>query len=269
MNKLSKIAIISSLSILTGIIAVRGVVLAQEPESQSTEKINSETQEAPKNNPSKPNPRLRSKNIDKESRPTEQKEDLPKSGELKNQKIEKVEKVDKKELDVVEKTANREQKIQERCESVGIKIVRHQNIFKSKSQGRITKYNQITTRLETVSTKLAEKGVDVAIYNSYLVELKAKITALNTANQEYIQLFGTKANTGEFCNNKAQLATEVETRKAKLQAIIAKDKEIRMYIKDTIIPYLKSIKPESTTNTTPTNTSDPVPTTNTPVSPVQ
>jgi len=263
MNKLSKIAIVSSLSILTGIIAVRGVALAQEPESQPMEKTNSETQEAPKNNPSKPNPRLRSKNIDTESRPTEQKEDLPKSGESRTPKTEQ------RELNIAEKTANREQKIQERCEAVGMKILNHQNNFKSKSQGRITKYNQITTRLETVSTKLAEKGVDVAIYNSYLVELKAKITALNTANQEYIQLFGTKANTGEFCNNKAQLATEVETRKTKLQAIIAKDKEIRMYIKDTIIPYLKIIKPESTTNTAPTNTSEPVPTTNTTVSPVQ
>lgn len=263
MNKLSKIAIVSSLSVLGLMIAFGGVVLAQEAESQPVEKTNSETQEAPKNNPSKPDPRLRSKNIDKESRSTEQKEDLPKSGESRTTKTEQ------RELNITEKTANREQKIQERCEAVGMKILNHQENFKSKSQGRITKYNQITTRLETVSTKLAEKGVDVGTYNSYLVELKVKITALNTANQGYIQLFGTKANTGEFCNNKVQLATEVDTRKIKLQAIIAKDKEIRIYIKDTIIPYLKSIKSESTTNTTPNNVSEPTPTTNTPVNTVQ
>lgn len=257
MNKLSKIAIVSSLSILGGMIAFGGVVLAQEPSSTPVENTNPETKEAPQTNTTNPNPRLKSRDSERKSAPTENKEITSQASEKRTQNMEQ------RELNVVERTANREQRIKDRCEAVGMRIVNHQKMFTSKSQARLTKYNQITTRLETVSTRLVEKEVDVIIYNSYITELKAKIAALNTLNQEYTQLFGSKANTGEFCNNKEQLATEVETRKSKLQAVIAKDKEIRMYIKDTILPYLKSIKPaptntEASTSGTPSNPTVPV-----------
>lgn len=230
MNKLSKISLISSLSILGGIIAFGGVVLAQDSTKIMVENSNPETQ-----------------NISTQS------------GEKRMQNMEQ------RKLNVAERIPNREQRIKDRCESVGMRIAKHQEMFTSKSQARLTKYNQITTRLETVSTKLAEKGVDVSTYNSYITELKSKITSLNTLNQDYTQLFGSKANSGEFCNNKDQLATEVETRKSKLQAVIAKDKEIRMYIKDTVLPYLKSVQPESNA----TNRNSTSPTNNTLVKPIQ
>jgi len=257
MNKLSKIAIVSSLSILGGMIAFGGVVLAQEPSSTPVENTNLETKEAPQTNTTKPNPRLKNRDSERKSAPTENKEITSQASEKRTQNMEQ------RELNVAERTANREQRIKDRCEAVGMRIVNHQKMFTSKSQARLTKYNQITTRLETVSTRLAEKGVDVITYNSYITELKAKIDALNTLNQDYTQLFGSKANTGEFCNNKEQLATEVETRKSKLQVVIAKDKEIRMHIKDTILPYLKSIKPaptntEASTSGTPSNPTVPV-----------
>lgn len=274
MNKLSKIALVSSLSILVAVVAVNGVVLAQEPNTdQMREDMPPMTKEAPQNKekPIRANSNSKTRNTEKqpiqganrenksnkdsrESLDKQEKEDMPdKSPEIRGVNMEK------REANGIANQEQRTQRIKERCENVGMKIIEHQNKFKSKSQGRITKYNQVTTRLETVSTKLAEKGVDVTTYNSYLIELKSKINALNTLNQDYIQLFGAKANTGEFCNNKEQLSTEVDTRKAKLQLIIDKDKEIRMYIKDTMLPYLKSIKPQSNTieNSTPSTTSSP------------
>jgi hypothetical protein len=245
MNKLSKIALVSSLSILVAVVAVGGVVIAQEPNTEPIkEDMPPMTKEAPqtKEKPIRTNSNSKARNTEKKAIPAEN-QDMP----TQNPEI-RASNMEKREANIVANQEQRAQRIKERCDNVGMKIVEHQNKFKSKSQGRIVKYNQVTTRLETVSTKLAENGVDVTTYNSYLVELKSKINALNTLNRDYILLFGTKANTGEFCNNKEQLSTEVDTRKAKLQLVIDKDKEIRMYIKDTILPYLKSIKPQPTTN---------------------
>lgn len=251
MNKLSKIAIVSSLSILGVILSVGGVIFAQETNSEPVDMPPSETKEAPQGVPSRGNPNQRNRAMERRANPSESKDNSPQAIEQRANNMEQ------RELNVAERTANREQRIKDRCEAVGMRILNHQEMFTSKSQARLTKYNQITTRLETVSTRLAEKGVDVITYNSYITELKSKITALNTLNQEYTQLFGSKANTGEFCNNKEQLATEVETRKAKLQLVIAKDKEIRMYIKETILPYLKSIKPEPINTSNQSGTTSP------------
>ena len=244
MNKLSKIVLVSSLSILGGVITLGGVVLAQEIDSNQVENSNSDAQES-----RQINPRVQSRPLERKSLSTESKDMSSQAGEKRSQNIEQ------RELNIAERTANREQRIKDRCENVGMKIMRHQSVFKSRSQGRIVKYNQVTNRLELVSNRLAEKEVDVTTYNSYISELKAKIADLNNLNQDYIQLFGSKANTGEFCNNKEQLATEVDTRKSKLQLVISKDKEIRMYIKETILPYLKSIKPEEN-STESTSSSD-------------
>jgi hypothetical protein len=252
MNKLSKIALVSSLSILVSVVAISGVVIAQEPNTEPVkDDMTPIMMEAPqtKERPARTNSNSKARNTENQDMPTQ------------NAGI-RTSNMEKREANVASNQEQRTQRIKERCEKVGMKIVEHQNKFKSKSQGRIVKYNQITTRLETVSTKLAEKGVDVATYNSYLVELRSKINALNTLNQDYIQLFGTKSNTGEFCNNKEQLSTEVDTRKEKLQLIIAKDKEIRMYIKDTIIPYLRIIKPQTQTIAPSTTDSSVTSTTN-------
>lgn len=260
MNKLSKIAIISSLSVLGAVTTVNGVLFAQEDNTTPAQEIPVESRDRRAPMRDRENPSRQRQDNQRATPPMQNRGD-----EIKEKSPEQraVNQDNKNSQPSILTSEQREQKIKERCEAVGMKILNHQNNFKSKSQARLTKYNQITTRLETVSTRLAEKGVDVITYNSYITELKAKITALNTANQEYVQLFGTKANTGEFCNNKEQLAAEVETRKSKLQEVIAKDKEIRMYIKDTMLPYLKSIKPaptntEASTSGAPSNPTVPV-----------
>lgn len=264
MNKLSKIAIVSSLSILGGMIAFGGVVLAQDTNPDLNSDIPPERTDRRLPRYNKNNPNSQNRDINRNLSPSERENMASQNIEPRSRDAEqKSQRVDKGLLNKSERTANREQRIKDRCEAVGIKIINHQNTFTSKSQARLTKYNQITTRLETVSTRLSEKEVDVSTYNSYITELKAKTTALNSLNQDYTQLFGSKSNTGEFCNNKEQLATEVEARKSKLQAVIAKDKEIRMYIKDTILPYLKSIKPDpnntkASTSVPPSNTTVPV-----------
>lgn len=257
MNKLSKIAIISSLSVLGAVTTVNGVLFAQEDNATPAQEIPVESGDRRAPMRDREDPSRQRQNNQRAAPPMQNRGD-----EIKEKSPEQRVGSQNNRTSILT-SEQREQKIKERCEAVGMKILNHQNNFKSKSQARLTKYNQITTRLETVSTRLAEKGVDVITYNSYITELKAKITALNTANQEYVQLFGTKANTGEFCNNKEQLATEVETRKSKLQEVIAKDKEIRMYIKDTMLPYLKSIKPaptntEASTSGAPSNPTVPV-----------
>ncbi|MEX0596966.1 MAG: hypothetical protein WD512_10750, partial [Candidatus Paceibacterota bacterium] len=222
------------------------------------ENITPMTKEAPqtKERPARTNSNSKARNAEKKPIPAENRENknmregsaTQEREDILNQNPEiRAANMEKRDANVSVNQEQRTQKIKERCDNVGMKIVEHQNKFKPKSQGRIVKYNQVTIRLEAVSTKLAEKGVDIATYNSYLVELKSKINALNTLNQDYIQLFGAKSNTGEFCNNKEQLSTEVDTRKAKLQLVISKDKEIRMYIKETILPYLRSIKPQEPT----------------------
>ena len=78
--------------------------------------------------------------------------------------------------------------------------------------------------MEGVSIKLADLGVDVTIYNGYVVEVKSKVTDLNTLTQEYIASLNTDVI--QLCN-KDQAAAELNTRKAKLNVIITQDKSIR------------------------------------------
>lgn len=242
MNKFYKIVLISIIFVLVGTINFLGVSLAQESSLTPLDNSNQDTKESPQTNNVNPNPRFKNKDLEKKSSPTDTKDISSKASEKRN------ENVDKRELNLAERAANREQRIKDRCELVGSRILKHQENFTSQSQTRFNKYNKITTRLEAVSTSLIEKGVDVSVYNSYITELKSKIIVLSTLNQDYIQLFGSKANTGEFCNNKEQLVAEIQDRKSKLQLVIAKDKEIKIYIRDTILPYLKSIKTESNNN---------------------
>jgi len=257
MNKLSKIAIISSLLIIGGVISVSGIVLAQDD-------TNNQTQETPVEGRDRRAP-MRNREDSSNQRQDSQRLS-PQSQSANRETIESVpaQRITNQENRTSPQSTltseQREQKIKERCEAVGMRILNHQRNFTSKSQVRIAKYNKFTTRLEKVSNKLVERGVDVTTYNSYISELKNKITTMNVANQEYIQLFGTKVNTGEFCNNQTQLATEVDIRKSKLQSVIVKDREIRIYIKDTIIPYLRSIRPQETTSPEPaTNPSGTIP----------
>jgi chromosome segregation ATPase len=157
----------------------------------------------------------------------------------------------------------REKKIKDKCQEISNKITEHQNELKAKAEKRLGKYNKIIARLQSVSVKLAELGVDVTAYNGYVAEVNSKVTDLNTLTQKYIASL--QSDSAQLCT-KDKAATELNTRKSDLKVIIAQDKAIRTYIKETIIPYLRSIKPqqpastESANTTTPTNT---VPATNT------
>ncbi len=157
----------------------------------------------------------------------------------------------------------REKKIKDKCQEISNKIAEHQNELKAKAEKRLGKYNKIITRLQSVSVKLAELGVDVTTYNGYVAEVNSKVTDLNTLTQKYIASL--QSDSAQLCT-KDKAATELNTRKSDLKVIISQDKAIRTYMKETIIPYLRSIKPqqpastESGNTTTPTNT---VPATNT------
>ncbi len=148
----------------------------------------------------------------------------------------------------------REKKIKDKCQEISNKIAEHQNELKAKAEKRLGKYNKIITRLEAVSTKLADLGVDVTTYNGYVTEVKSQVAVLNQSINTYIASLGT--NTTQLCT-KEKAATELNTRKADLKVIIAQDKAIRTYIKETIIPYLRSIKPQQPTSTEQENTTVP------------
>ena len=247
MNNLSKIILISSLSILSGFIIVSHTVVAQEeniPISQEN------------SNPKRDNPRTQKQNV---AQDTVQTQDT--SGDNTAQNPRQRVNAQDSSLPTTPPTDRKDL----RCQNYFVpRIQNHQNTFNSKSQGRVTKYNQIATRLENVSIKLVERGVDVATYNSYITELKAKINSLDTLNQEYIALFGANTNIEEFCNDKEKRSSEMEVRKEKLKLVIAQDKEIRMYIKDTIIVYLRSVNPQtnapdSSLSTPPTNNNQVLP----------
>ena len=248
MNKLSKTAIVSSLSVLGGVMAFGGVVLAQDSTTATVESSDLETKESSQTNSTQPNLRLKNRSSERRSLSNKSNDISSQAGEKRSMATEE------NQSNASLKNISREQKIKDRCDIVGIRVVNHQSKFAIQSQTRITKYNQITVRLESLKTKLEEKGVDVITYNSYITELKSKITALNTLNQDYITLFQSKPYPSDFCRAKDSLYTEVETRKSNLQLIISQDKEIRMYIKYTILPYLRSIKPEG--NNTESSSAD-------------
>ena len=160
----------------------------------------------------------------------------------------------------------REKKIKDKCQEISNKITQHQNELKAKAEKRLGKYNKIIARLQSVSVKLAELGVDVSTYNGYVSEVNSRVTDLNTYTQKYIASL--QSDSAQLCT-KDKAATDLNTRKADLKVIIGKDKAIRTYIKETIIPYLRSIKPQqpastesgnttTPTNTVPTTTSNPI-----------
>ena len=231
MNKLSKIILISSFSILSGLIVVKHTVTAQE-ESLPT------SQEMPNRN--RDNARTQKQNV---AQDTVQTQDT--SGENTAQNPRQRVNTQDSSLTTTPPTDRKDL----RCQIYFVpRINNHQNIFKSKSRGRIAKYDQVVTRLENISTKLVEKGVDITTYNSYIAELKSKINSFNIVNEEYIALLEANTNTETLCNDREQMSSQIKIRKEKLQLVIAKDKEIRMYIKDTIIVYLRSLQTQTNTS---------------------
>lgn len=135
----------------------------------------------------------------------------------------------------------REKRIKDKCQEISNRIAEHQNELKAKAEKRLGKYNKIIIRLEAVSIKLADLGVDVSIYNGYVAEVKSRVNELNQLTNVYIASLA--SDTIQLCN-KDKAGTELNTRKSDLRVIIAQDKAVRSYIKETIIPYLRSIKPQ-------------------------
>jgi len=148
----------------------------------------------------------------------------------------------------------REKKIKDKCQEISNKIAEHQNELKVKAQERLGKYNKIIARLEAVSTKLATLGVDITTYNGYVVEVKSRVDGLNQLTNTYIASL--QSDTTQLCT-KDKAAIDLNTRKTDLKIIIAQDKAIRSYIKDTIIPYLRSIKSQQPASTESGNTTTP------------
>jgi len=242
MNKLSKIAIISSLSILGAVTTVNGVLFAQEDNATPAQEIPVENQDkrAPMRDRATP---IRQRQDNQRATPPMQN----RGDEIKEKSPEQrvVNQDNKNSQPSILTSEQREQKIKERCELITSKISQHKEQFQIKSQNRLDKYNKLSTRLKMSSQKLSERGVDINQYNSYIDELVNKINSLAASVQQYIQDSGDEVDS--ICSN--QKPTEyINTKRETLKLIINQEREIRVYIKDTIIPYLRSIKPQEITS---------------------
>lgn len=135
----------------------------------------------------------------------------------------------------------REQRIIERCEIVSSNILRHQDRFIQKSTTRVNVYNKVITRLETISKKLTDSGVDTSLINTYISDIKLKVLALESSSKTYLDSF---KNSAELCG-KTGIKNIIETKKQDLKAVTEQDRVIRRMIRDTIVPYLKTLRPIS------------------------
>lgn len=136
----------------------------------------------------------------------------------------------------------REERIRARCELVSSNIQQHQNRFTNKSDTRITVYTKIVTRLQGVSTRLSETGTDVSQLNNYITDIQGKLSTLEDASNLYSQSL--KTDSTELCSQD-NIKTVIDTKKQELQSIIAQDRAIRQIIRETVVPYLKSLRPAS------------------------
>lgn len=155
------------------------------------------------------------------------------------------------EMNQPDMKGDRETRVKNKCTQISQRLNRHQNEFKLKSQKRLNKYTRVVQRLESVSIKLEENEIDATQYNQYISELKTQVTAFNDLIKEYIS--NLEAKTPTLCDSET-ISTDLDSKKVALQAIIAKDKEIRMYIRDNIISYLRSIKPKEEESTVEADT---------------
>jgi len=238
MNRLSKIAIISSLSIFGALTTVSGLILAQEDTATPIQEIPVESKD--RRTPirdSLSGQRQDNQKVSPQSKSVNR-------GVIESEPSQRVTNQDNRPSSQPALTPEqREQKIRERCELITNRISQHKEQFQIRSQSRLDIYNVLLTRLESISQRLSDKGVEVTQYNRYLDELVGKINELDMSIQEYIQGLGSEE--ALICSN--QKPTEsIDKRRDALKSIISQEREIRVYIKDTIILYLRSVNPQTT-----------------------
>ena len=236
MNRLSKIAIISSLSIFGALTTVSGLILAQEDTATPIQEIPVKSKD--RIDPMRDNPRTQRQDSQRVA------PSMQNRGVIESEPSQRVTNQDNRPSSQPALTPEqREQKIRERCELITNRISQHKEQFQIRSQSRLDIYNVLLTRLESISQRLSDKGVEVTQYNSYLDELVGKINELDMSIQEYIQGLGSEE--ALICSN--QKPTEsINKRRDALKSIISQEREIRVYIKDTIILYLRSVNPQTT-----------------------
>lgn len=145
----------------------------------------------------------------------------------------------------------RDQRMIDRCEVVSSNILGHQERFIQKSTTRINVYNKVIIRLEAISNKFTESEVDVSLLNTYISDIKSKVIALEAASKAYSDSF---KDSEELCGQ-TEIKSIIEAKKQELKAIIEQDKIVRRMIRDTIVPYLKTLRPISEEQSEP-QTSD-------------
>lgn len=154
----------------------------------------------------------------------------------------------------VEINSNKEQRMMDQCEKISSNISQHKERFNAKSEIRMKVYNKVVARLEIVSNRLNATGVDTNVLNTYITEIKTKITALEGDSISYSNSL--TLNSSELCEQE-DIQNTLDAKKQELQAIIEQDKGIRRMIRDTIVPYLKTLRPISVEQSEPETSNEP------------
>ena len=138
-------------------------------------------------------------------------------------------------------TGENKTRIENRC-------VASQNVVKGKTTSntevtanRTKAYNEITSKLHTLSGALAAKSIDTALLDSDVLTLQTKITAFTVANATYQQALSDVAALDCKTDPVAFKAALVAARSDQ-ETVFKLAQDVRTYLTGTIKPLLQTLK---------------------------
>lgn len=137
--------------------------------------------------------------------------------------------------------AAKQARITSRCKASQGKLSSISGRIKGLETSRTQVYENLLSRLNKLSEKLATRGIDVAGLNTQITELTALITTFNTELAEYKQTVADLADMDCAADPPAFQASLEAARTARTETAEAA-KAVRAYLKDTIKPTLGELK---------------------------
>jgi cell division protein FtsB len=169
---------------------------------------------------------------------TETKKKTGNEGLTLQQRLNKYKDQAKTRLNAVEKT-----RIQTKCKASQGVVSRVKGRITGLETSHARVYDNLVSRLTSLSTKLKAKDIDTTTLDAQITELKAKIDTFETDLAKYKEAVSDLAEMDCTADPDAFKAS-LETART-LRAQVAKDAQaIRAYLSDTIKPTLKAIRAE-------------------------
>lgn len=146
----------------------------------------------------------------------------------------------------------RQARIKSRCQASQGKLSSVSGRIKGLETSRAQVYANLVSRLEKLSQRLGDKGLDVATLNEQITQLKTAVEAFNTSLTDYKQSVADLAAMDCVADPTAFQASLVAARAARV-ATAERAKEIRTLLSDTIKPTLVDLKSQLATVDTTEN----------------